>query len=145
MQATGWGHGKHGGAHGGEAEMALRLSPRVLDRLEATPQQRQQIRAIMEAARADLRSQHESARALRQRSMELLSQPTIDAAAMEALRKDMLAQRDRASQRQLQAVLEASRVLTPEQRKRLAEHAGRGSDMKERHHREHRATEAPKS
>jgi Spy/CpxP family protein refolding chaperone len=145
MHAAGWGPGKHAGAHGGEGVMALRLSPRMLDRLEATPQQREQIRAIMDAARTDLQAQHESGRALHQRSMALWGQADVDAAALEALRKEMLAQRDRASQRQLQAVLEASRVLTPEQRKRLAEHAGQRRDMKERHHLERRALEAPKS
>ena len=140
--AVGWGHGMHRGGHG---DGVFALSPRLLDRIDASPEQRERIRAIAEAARADLRAQHDAGRALRQRSLDLLSQPQVDAEALEALRKDMLAQHDRASQRRLQALVDASRVLTPEQRQRLGEGMKRRRDMMERHHRERRSLDAPKS
>lgn len=140
--AVGWGHGMHRDGHG---DGVWGLSPRLLDRIDASPQQREKIRAIAEAARTDLRAQHDAGRSLRQRSLELLSQPQVDAAALEALRKDMLAQHDRASQRRLQALVDVSQVLTPEQRKRLADHAARRGDMMERHQRERRSLDAPKS
>lgn len=138
-------HAMHRAERGSPGEMAIMMSPRMWNRVEATPEQREQIRKIFDAARGDLRAQHESGRALRQRSLELLSQPEIDGAALEALRKDMLAQQDRISQRRLQAMVDASRVLTPEQRKRLGEDISRRRDMMERHHRERRSLEAPKS
>jgi hypothetical protein len=50
-----------------------------------------------------------------------------------------------ASKRRLQAMVDAAKVLTPEQRKQLAERMSQRGDMMERHHRERRALEAPKS
>ena len=50
----------------------------------------------------------------------LLAQPTVDAAAAEKLRQQMLAQHDQVSQRMLTAMLDISRVLTAEQRVALA-------------------------
>lgn len=144
--AAAWGHGSGHGMHrGGHGDGVFALSPRLLDRIDASPEQREKIRAIAEAARADLRAQHDAGRALRQRSLDLLSQPQVDAEALEALRKDMLAQHDRASQRRLQALVDASLVLTPEQRQRLGEDMKKRRDMMERHHRERRSLDAPKS
>ena len=115
------GHHMHGGhAMGGGAFMG-RLSDRMLDSVNATPEQRTQIRQITEAAIADLKAQRESGRALRQRSMELFKQPTVDANAAEVLRQEMMAQHDASSKRMLQAMLEVSRVLSPEQRAQLAD------------------------
>lgn len=107
---------------------------RLLDQVEATPEQRSQIAQITQAARADLRAQHEAGRSLREQSLQLFTQPTVDADAAEALRRQMLEQHDRASQRSLQAMLELSRVLTPEQRVRMAELATErmGEQMKQR-------------
>jgi Spy/CpxP family protein refolding chaperone len=42
-------------------------------------------------------------------------------------------------------MVDAARVLTPEQRKQLSERMAQRGDMMERHHRERRALEAPKS
>jgi Spy/CpxP family protein refolding chaperone len=113
-----------------------RFSERMLDHVNATPEQRTQIREIMRSAFADLKAQREAGRDLRQRAMELFTQPTVDANAAEALRQQMLAQHDQASKRMLQAMLEASRVLTPEQRAQLAERAKQRREMKQRHWRE---------
>jgi protein CpxP len=44
----------------------------------------------------------------------------------------MLAQHDQASKRMMQAMLEASRVLTPEQRAKMADMAGQRRAMMER-------------
>jgi Spy/CpxP family protein refolding chaperone len=44
-----------------------------------------------------------------------------------------------------QALVDAGRVLTPEQREKLAAHAKQRRDMMHRHHQERRALEAPKS
>lgn len=94
---------------------------RMLDEVKATADQRAQIEQILKAARSDLKDQHEAARSLREQSLQLFTQPTVDAAAAESLRQQMLAQHDKASQRSLQAMLEVSRVLTAEQRQQLAE------------------------
>lgn len=93
---------------------------RMLERVGATPEQRSQIEKIAEAARTDLRALHETTRTLREQARQLFVQPSVDEAAAEALRQQMLVQHDKASQRSLQAMLEVSRVLTPEQRQQLA-------------------------
>lgn len=132
-------HGHHGGG------MDMKWSGRMLDAVKATPEQRAQIQKIMEGARTDLQAQRESGRALRGQLMQTMAQPNIDANAVEQLRQKMLAQHDQVSKRRMQAMVDAARVLTPEQRKQLSERMGQRRDMMERHHRERRALEAPKS
>lgn len=135
-------HGHHG-HHGGGMDM--KWSGRMLDAVKATPEQRAQIQKIMEGARTDLQAQREAGKALRGQLMQTMAQPNIDANAVEQVRQKMLAQHDQASKRRLQAMVDAAKVLTPEQRKQLAERMSQRGDMMERHHRERRALEAPKS
>ena len=54
----------------------------------------------------------------------------------------MMQQHDQASRRMMQAMLEVSRVLTPEQRKLLAERMAQRGEMMQRHMQERRAIEA---
>lgn len=141
------GSGMHHGAGpgmGGPAA-AMHLSERLLDEVNATPEQRAQIRQIMQGASTDMKARHESRRALRDQAMKLLAQPNVDAAALEALRQQMLAQHDQSSKRTMQAMIDASRVLTPEQRVKLADGMKQRRDMMQRHQRERSAMEAPKS
>lgn len=132
-------HRQHGGG------MDMKWSGRMLDAVKATPEQRAQIQKIMESARTDLQAQREAGKALRGQLMQAMTQPNIDANAVEQLRQKMLAQHDQVSKRRMQAMVDAARVLTPEQRKQLSERMSQRRDMMERHHRERRALEAPKS
>jgi Spy/CpxP family protein refolding chaperone len=132
-------HGHHGGG------MDMKWSGRMLDAVKATPEQRAQIQKIMEGARTDLQAQREAGNALRGQLMQAMAQPNIDANAVEQVRQKMLAQHDQVSKRRMQAMVDAGRVLTPEQRKQLSERMGQRRDMMERHHRERRTLEAPKS
>lgn len=93
---------------------------RALDAVGATAEQKQQLKTIHEALRKDLQAQREAGRALHQQLQQAFTAPTVDARSVEALRQQMLAQHDQASRRTMQAMLEASQVLTPEQRGRLA-------------------------
>ena len=139
-------HAVHARMHGGDGPgMAMRMGERMLDRVQATPEQRAQIRKIMESAQADLRAGRESGRAQREKLGELLAKPEIDAAAVEAARQQLVAQHDAASKRMTQALVDAGRVLTPEQREKLAVHGKQRREMMHRHHQERRALEAPKS
>lgn len=122
-----------GRLHGGMGPMGPgmpfgMLSPALLDGIDATPQQREQLRSIADAARADLGSQHEAGKSDHAQMMALFTQPTVDAQAAETLRKQMLARQDTASKRMTQAMLESAKVLTLEQRQKMAElikqHAG---------------------
>ena len=115
---------RHGGQTMGGPMMGLH-SERALDAINATADQRAQIKTIMDAAHTDLKAQREAGRGVHDQMRQLFTQPTVDARAVETLRLQMLAQHDQASKRMMQAMLEASRVLTPEQRAKLAEMAAR--------------------
>ncbi|HEY2927568.1 Spy/CpxP family protein refolding chaperone [Piscinibacter sp.] len=127
------GPGHHGmGGHGmfmGSPEHMGRMVDHMLDGLNATDAQRAQVKQIAQAAAADLKGQREAGRALREKSLQLFSAPTVDAAAAESVRQQMLAQHDTASRRMLQAMLDISRVLTPEQRAKIGEQMKQRSEM----------------
>lgn len=114
---------------------------RMLDGVNATPAQRAQIKQITEAARADMRAQRQAGQALREQARALFTQPNIDANAAEALRKQMLAQHDSASQRRMQMRLDVSRVLTPEQRQQISQRMQARQDMRQRHRQERQSLE----
>jgi periplasmic protein CpxP/Spy len=120
--------------HRGGGPGMMMLAPghveRMLDLVNATAEQRTQIQAIATAAQADLKAQREAGRALHEQSLQLFMQPTVDARAAESLRQQMLAQHDAASKRMLQAMLDTSRVLTPEQRQTLGQ---KMAEMRARH------------
>jgi Spy/CpxP family protein refolding chaperone len=111
----------------------------MLEGVNATAEQRTQIQQIIKTAHDDLRSQREAGKALHQRSRALFAQPNIDAAAAESLRQQMSAQHDAASKRMLQAMLDISRVLTPEQRKTLTDRMAQREALMERHRTEREA------
>ena len=106
---------------GGSPEHIARAVDHMLDGLAASDAQRAQIKQIATAAAADLKPQRDAGRALRERGMQLLAAPNVDANAAESLRQQMLVQHDQASRRILAAMLDVSRVLTPEQKAKIAE------------------------
>ena len=139
-------HAMHHRPGGPGAGMMGEMPPeRLLDEAGATAEQKAKIRQIMKAAHADLRQQHDSGRKLHEELAAVLAAPKVDAAAAEGLRAKLQAQRDVASKRMLQATLEASAVLSPEQRKKMAERMKQRRDMMERHHKEREALDGPRS
>lgn len=136
--------GPMGARHGDHALMGGRL----LQGLGATAEQQAKLRDIMKTAREDIRKQREAAGNPRAEMMRILSAPNVDAAAAEAQRQKITAQHEAASKRMLQAMLEASAVLSIEQRQKLAERSERMAkrgEMMERHRRERNALEQPRS
>ena len=136
------GHGKmdhRGGGAGMGMGMGMmgmdapHMIDRMLDAVNASPEQRAQIKQITQAAQTDMRTQRDAGRKLHEQGQALFTQPAVDARAAEALRQQMLAQHDQASKRKLQTMLDVSRVLTPEQRKTLAERMAQRRSMMERH------------
>lgn len=111
-----------------------RMIERMLDSVNATEAQRSQIRQITDAARKDMQSQHDAGRSLRDEALQLFTQPTVDARAAEAVRQKMLAQHEAGSKRAMQAMLDISRVLTPEQRASLADKLKQRRAMHEQRH-----------
>lgn len=119
-----------GGHHGmGGPGMMFRGSPErigrmvdfMLDGLHATDAQRAQIKQIAVQAAGDLKAQAEAGKALRQRGAQIFTAPTVDAAAAEQLRQQMMQQHDQMSRRTMQAMLDVARELTPEQRATIGE------------------------
>jgi protein CpxP len=129
-------HGPEGGGmmmFGGSPERVARGVDHMLDGLNATDAQRTQIKQIAQAAATDLKAQHEATRALHEKSLQIFAAPTVDAAAAESVRQQMLVKHDEASRRMLQAMLDVSRLLTPEQRAKMAERMKqRAMHMRER-------------
>ena len=119
----GRGMGMHGPGHMG----------RMLDSVGASAEQKAQIKTIMEAARSDLKPVHAQMKTLRAQSAALFAQPNVDANAVEATRLQMQTLHGQASKRMVQAMVESSRVLTPDQRARMADMMNKRRAMAERH------------
>jgi protein CpxP len=127
----GGGH-RHGGGMMGGPMMGGMHGGRMLDAVGATAEQKAQIKQIMDAAHTELKAQRDAGRGLHDQMRQLFTQPTVDARAVETLRQQMLAQHDQASKRMMQAMLDGSRVLTPEQRAKMADMAGQRRAMMDR-------------
>lgn len=122
------GHGDPAGMGGpGMGPMMGGHVEHMLDMVDATETQRSQIKAIMDAARNDVKPQRESLRGLHEQGLALFSATNVDAAAVEALRQKGSALHEQVSKRMSQAMVDAARVLTPEQRSKLA------AKLKQRH------------
>jgi Spy/CpxP family protein refolding chaperone len=138
------GYGGPGAAHGHGMGMGMGMGlPHLLARVQATPEQRAQIKAILKAAHTELAATHGAGRTLHQQMMQALVQPTLDDKAVEALRQQIQANHEAASKRMTQALLDASRVLTPEQRTSLGERMARHQSMMDHHAGEHAGHDQP--
>ncbi len=131
--AKAWAHGGPGGWHGGRGFMGGPMDPAAMDQriehmvkhfaveVDATPEQSAKLTEIAKAAAKDLRPLREKVQEARRRGIELLAAPAIDRAAIERLRAEQIQAADAASRRLSQALVDSAEVLTPEQRKKLAE------------------------
>src|SRR5690606_37348002 len=118
MERAAWGGpGGHHGARGFEG----RGFDRMMDAIDATAEQKEQLRTIMRNTRNEIEPLMDRMRDSRGAVVDILGAETIDRAAAEKLRTDRLADIDAASQKLTAAVLDAASVLTPEQRKELRE------------------------
>ncbi len=133
MVAHDGGMGRHGGP---EMMMAGRME-HLLDMVDASDAQRAQVKQIMDAAKQDLSAQRADGRSLHEQRMSLFTAPNIDAAAIEALRQQMSAQHELVSKRMSQAMVDAARVLTPEQRAKLAQRMKKMQSRMQAAHGEH--------
>lgn len=130
--AHGWGGGwHHGGFMHGDLDPAAvdqrldRILKHVYVEIDATDAQKQQLAPIVKAAATDLLPVRGRLHDTRRQALELLSQPSVDRGALEALRAEKLRLADEASRRLTAAIADVADVLTPEQRRSLAERAQR--------------------
>lgn len=89
--------------------------------IDATEEQKQRLEPIVKQAVKDLLPVREKAHAARKQAVELLAADHIDRGAIESLRAEQLQLAEQASKRFTQALADAAEVLTPAQRKQLAE------------------------
>lgn len=125
----------HGGMGRGNPEqhkafMERRLD-KMLDNVKATDSQRTAIKAIFARMFAEMHPIVDQHKALHDQIAAAFTSSTVDRPAVENLRKQVPASVDQASQVLTRALLDASDVLTPEQRQALVKH------MQE-HHGRHR-------
>jgi len=122
------GFGPFGGWHGrmmGQMDPAQiedhadRMVRHLAIEVDATAEQQERLRAVVKSAVKDLLPMREKAQAARQRGHELLTQTTIDRAAIEAFRAEQMAQMDAISKRVAQAIGDAATILTVEQRRKI--------------------------
>jgi protein CpxP len=131
MSATAFAHGP-GGWGGGRGSAgaadpqtmqhrAESMAKRWLRGVDATEAQQKKVAEIMTATMTELRPLREQQRAARKQVVEILSQPQIDRAALEAARAQGIRLAEDFSRRITQSLADAAEVLTPEQRAKLAE------------------------
>jgi len=132
--AKAWAHGGPGYGHHGRGFMGGQLDPakaearieRMVKRIgfevDATPEQRAKLTEIAKSAAKDLQPLRQKVQDARKRGMELLTAATVDRGAIERLRSEQIQAADATSKRLSQALADAADVLTPEQRKKAAEH-----------------------
>ena len=106
----------HAAMHG----MAMAHIEQMLDKVGATPDQKTRIEAILHAGFEPMGAMHDDMRVTHARLHALLTAPTIDREALEALRASTIASMDQASRKMVGAMADAAEVLTPDQRARLA-------------------------
>ncbi len=123
-----WQSGLFDGAIGALVEArADRMIRHLSIDIDATTDQQDKLQAIVREAIKDLLPMRQNMRAARATARDLLTQQTIDRAAIEKFRTDQIAIHDAASKRLVAAVADAADVLTPEQRRKVSDMlAGRG-------------------
>jgi periplasmic protein CpxP/Spy len=91
----------------------------MLNKVKATADQREKVKAIVAATLKDLADVREQHRENRDAFLAALAQPTVDRATLDQLRQSELHLADTASQRIVTTLADVSDVLTPEQRGEL--------------------------
>lgn len=137
----GYGPGWHGArGHWGSVPLdpamvedrADRMVRHLSIELDANNEQQEKLRVIVRGMLKDVLPARERAFAARNQARELLTATTIDRTALEKLRADQIALADSVSKRITQAIGDAGEVLSPEQRRKLADRlppAGPGMGM----------------
>jgi periplasmic protein CpxP/Spy len=128
-QGDSWHHisWHNGGVFGGPLSPAQvddridRMTKHIAVELDATAEQQAKLATIAKAAVADLRPLQEKARAARAQAVTLLTAPTVDRSAIERLRAENIGLAETASKRIAQALADAAEVLSPEQRRKVAD------------------------
>jgi Spy/CpxP family protein refolding chaperone len=103
-----------------------RMIKHVASDVNASAEQKEKLAAIARSAVQDLAPLREKAQAARKQAIEILAAASLDRPGIERLRAEQIQLADDGSKRLAQALSDTAEVLTPEQRKKLAERIQRG-------------------
>lgn len=122
-------HGR-GGHHGPKSEGDVRehLEERadfILDKLSASDAQRAQVDAILDKAAPQMFKLHEEGRKVKNEIKTALLAEKFDKPRFDAARTDLDALASRAAELGMDTMVAVAEVLTPAQRKQVAEHLAR--------------------
>jgi protein CpxP len=120
----GWHHGMMDGTHS-PAEVSAHVDHMLKHfyvEVDATDAQKAQIGPLVKQAVNDLTPLHSQLQSAHNQALQALEQPTVDRASLEAARAAHVQLADQASKRIVQLFGDVGDVLTPTQRKALAEH-----------------------
>ncbi|MBF0381226.1 MAG: Spy/CpxP family protein refolding chaperone [Magnetococcales bacterium] len=115
--------GRHFGDHD-QARMKERIDFKVdwiLKDINATEQQKNQIKDIVGNSITKMQANRSQHKTMKRDLISMLSQPELDSAKLDQLRKDMLGKVETTSVSIMDSLVEISEVLTPEQRMLLVE------------------------
>ncbi len=101
---------------------AERMAGFIARDVKASDEQKTKLETIAKGAVKDLLPLREKLVDGRKKARDLLAAPTVDRAAVEALRTEQVANVDALTKRMATAITDAAEVLTPEQRKEFADH-----------------------
>ncbi len=123
----GWGGWHRGGFMAGPIDPARvdehveRMLKHLYVEIDATEEQKQRLAPIVKQAAKDVLPLRDKARDARARAVGLFTQDHIDRTSIEALRAEQLQLAEQASQRITQALADVAEVLTPAQRRQIAQ------------------------
>ena len=123
--ALAWGHAGWGGHHGIMKRVAMAMVDDALDAVQATPEQRATIHAARDRVFAAVEQHQQSRGARKQEVLALFEADTLDPARVAALRQSAETDHRAIGDAITQAVIDAHQVLTPAQRKLLADYVRR--------------------
>jgi protein CpxP len=113
-----------GGEHGGTDASANidHMLQHLYVELSATDAQKAQIEPLVRQAMSELQPLHARLHSAHHQALDAVMQTPVDRAALEAARVAHLQLADEASKRAVQLIADVGDVLTPAQRKALADH-----------------------
>ena len=123
---AGWHHGGH---HWSEADISKRMdrmSDHLIDRVDASSEQAEQIKAITSSYATRLQPIKGKLMDNRKTFTNLLTETEVNRAELENVRLATFEMLNQNSQKLVKMVADIADVLTPEQRQQLAEHAQDG-------------------
>jgi len=103
------------------AERAERMAKHLAVEIDATKEQQEKLAEIAKAFIREVGPQRDVMIEARKQAVDLLTKPDLDRGAIEKLRADQIANAELVSRQLTQALVKAAEVMTPEQRKKIAE------------------------